>query len=108
MKTKMLLLMLMLGCVAASVQAESFVAAGAKGTLEVEYLYDAAGKTQDQYDTHEWRVKRAVNLTAQLSAQAPAPLPDCISSMPDSRRSLRTSARLPRIPRRRLSRRRRR
>ena len=106
MKTQMMLVILL--CVAAPVHAELFVAAGAKGTLEVEYVYDAAGKTQDQYDTHEWRVKRTVNLTAQLSAQAPAPLPDCISSTRDSRRSLRTSARLPRIPRRRLSRRRRR
>ena len=73
MKTQMMLVVLL--CVAAPVHAELFVAAGAKGTLEVEYVYDAAGKTQDQYDTHEWRVKRAVNLTAQLSAQAPAPLP---------------------------------
>jgi len=73
MKAQSMLVMMV--CVAAPVHAELFVATGVKGTLDVEYTYAAAGKTQDQYDTHEWRVKRTVNLTAQLAAQPPAPLP---------------------------------
>ena len=73
MKTQVMFVLLV--CVAVPAHAELFVAQGAKGILDVEYSYDSTGKTQDKDDSHEWRVKRVVKLTAQLAAQAPAPLP---------------------------------
>lgn len=49
--------------------AEPFAQAGAKGTLTVDYVYEAAGKKQDKYDLREWRIRRSVTLVAELAAQ---------------------------------------
>lgn len=73
MKTQGMLLVML--CVALPAHAEMFAAKGARGSLDVEYSYVAVGKTGDKYDSHEWRVTRTVNLSAQLAAQAPTPLP---------------------------------
>lgn len=55
--------------------ADSFAPAGAKATLSVEYIYESAGKKQDKYDLHEWKVSRAASAVADLVAQAPQPQP---------------------------------
>jgi hypothetical protein len=47
---------------------------GAKATLEVEYLYTAAGTSGRRNDTDtldEWKVRRVVNITAQYVAEEP-------------------------------------
>ncbi len=62
-------------CVAIPARADLLVAPATKGTLNVEYTYEASGRTQDQNDTHEWRVKRVVKMTAQLAAGAASELP---------------------------------
>jgi hypothetical protein len=62
-------------CLAAPVHAETFVAKGTKGTLDVVYFYDAVGKGGTADNNSEWKVSRVVNLNVQLSADAPAPLP---------------------------------
>ena len=55
--------------------ADSFAPIGAKATLSVEYRFEAAGKKQDKYELHEWRVKRGADVVAELVAQKPQPLP---------------------------------
>jgi hypothetical protein len=55
--------------------ADSFAPVGAKATLSVEYMYESAGKKQDKYDLHEWKVSRTASAVAVLVASAPAPLP---------------------------------
>jgi hypothetical protein len=57
----------------AGARADVLAAKGAKGTLEVEYIYESSGKKADQNDSREWRVKRSVKLSADLVAQAPQP-----------------------------------
>lgn len=61
----------------AAYAAEAFAPAGAKATLSVDYLYESAGKKSSpgMYDPHEWRVKRSVNLVADLAAQAATEMP---------------------------------
>jgi hypothetical protein len=54
--------------------AEPFAATGAKATLSVEYLYEAAGRKADKYDSHDWRVRRGAAITAELVAAAPSPV----------------------------------
>lgn len=66
---------LLLWLVAFPASADLFVAPNTKGTLEVEYTYDSSGKTKDQYDVHDWQVKRVMKMTAQLAADAPSPMP---------------------------------
>ncbi|HET9653477.1 MAG TPA: hypothetical protein VFP36_14865 [Usitatibacter sp.] len=57
--------------------AEAFAPAGARAVLTVEYLYASTGRKSSQglYDPYEWRVKRDLSMEAQLTAQAPTPLP---------------------------------
>jgi len=57
------------------VHADLLVAPDMKGTLSVEYVYESAGRTQDQNDLHEWRSNHTVKLAAEMVAQAPQPLP---------------------------------
>lgn len=54
--------------------AADFAAKGAKGVLSVEYVYTANGRKADKYDSHEWRVKRSVSMSAELAAEVPASL----------------------------------
>lgn len=55
--------------------AEPFAPIGAKATLSVEYRFQAQGRRQDKHDLHEWRVRRDVDVVAELEAKKPAPLP---------------------------------
>ncbi len=55
--------------------ADSFAPVGAKATLSVDYIYESAGKKQDKYDLHEWKVSRTASAVSELVAQAPQPLP---------------------------------
>ncbi len=55
--------------------ADGFAPVGAKATLSVDYLFESSGKKQDKYDLLEWKVSRTASAVAELSAQAPAPLP---------------------------------
>ncbi|HEY1127963.1 MAG TPA: hypothetical protein VGF12_01045 [Roseateles sp.] len=55
--------------------ADGFAPPGAKATLDVEYLYESAGRKQDRIDLHEWRVRRVARLTAELLPRPPTPLP---------------------------------
>ena len=61
----------------AAYAADAFAPAGAKATLSVDYVYESAGKTRSEgmYDPYEWRVKRSVNLVAELAAQPVTALP---------------------------------
>jgi hypothetical protein len=52
-----------------------FAEKGARGTLTVDYRYESIGKKQDEYDLHEWRVERSVQISAELAAQPAAPAP---------------------------------
>ena len=54
-------------------RADVLAAKGAKGTLEVEYVFESSGKKADKNDSREWRTKRTLKLTADLAAQAPGP-----------------------------------
>ena len=58
---------------AATAQAQLFVPIGTKGTLKVEYLYTAAGKsgTENDGNIQEWKVRRVINITANYVAEAP-------------------------------------
>jgi hypothetical protein len=62
---------------ATSYAAEPWAPAGAKATLSVDYVYESAGQKRSagQYDPYEWRVKRSVNVVADLAAQAPTAMP---------------------------------
>ncbi len=60
---------------ATALAADSFAPVGAKPTLSVEYIYESAGKKQDKYDLHEWKVSRTASAVSELVAQAPQPLP---------------------------------
>ena len=55
--------------------AADFAAKGARGVLSVEYVYTANGRKADKHDSHEWRIRRSVSMSAQLAAEAPAALP---------------------------------
>lgn len=57
--------------------ADAFAPAGAKATLTVDYVYESAGKKRSEgmYDPYEWRVKRTVNLVADLAAQPATAMP---------------------------------
>lgn len=69
-----LALALVLLTMAAAAQAQLLVPKGSKATLEVQYLYTAEGnsgrgKNVDAID--EWKVRRALNLTARYVAEEP-------------------------------------
>ena len=57
--------------------ADAFAPIGAKATLTVDYVYESTGKKRSEgmYDPYEWRVKRTVNLVADLTAQPVSALP---------------------------------
>jgi hypothetical protein len=57
-------------------QAQLLVPKGATGTLKVEYLYTAAGKTgtENGGNIDEWKVRRQVAITANYVADAPQPV----------------------------------
>ena len=57
--------------------AEPFAPAGAKATLYVDYLYESTGRKSENggYDPYEWKVKRHLNMVAELAAQAPLGMP---------------------------------
>lgn len=61
----------------ATLAADALAPAGAKATLSVDYVYESAGKKRSEgmYDPHEWRVKRSVNLVAELAAQPATAMP---------------------------------
>jgi hypothetical protein len=54
-----------------SAHAELLTNKGAKATLTVEYVYTAIGAKKDKYDPREWKVSRAVSVTAQFVADEP-------------------------------------
>jgi hypothetical protein len=56
-------------------QAADFAPAGARATLSVEYRFEASGKQQDRLELREWRVKRGVEVVAELVAIKPQPMP---------------------------------
>ncbi len=60
--------------VAAPAVAADFAPVGAKATLSVDYLYESSGRKADKYDSHEWKVRRSVGMTADLAAAKPASL----------------------------------
>ena len=62
-----------LTALSASARGDVLAAKGAKGTLEVEYVFESSGKKADQNDSREWRVKRTLKLNADMVAQAPQP-----------------------------------
>jgi hypothetical protein len=53
---------------------DAFAAKGTKATLTVEYVYESTGKKADKNDSHEWRVKRTLQMSADLVAQPPQAL----------------------------------
>ena len=55
--------------------AADFAAKGARGVLSVEYVYTANGRKADKHDSHEWRIRRSVSMSAELAAEAPTALP---------------------------------
>ncbi|MEA3194398.1 MAG: hypothetical protein QOD26_2731 [Betaproteobacteria bacterium] len=57
--------------------ADAFAPIGAKATLTVDYVYESTGKKRSEgmYDPYEWRVRRSVNLVADLAAQPSSALP---------------------------------
>jgi hypothetical protein len=65
------------GVTVAAHAAEPFAAAGAKGTLTVEYIYTSAGRTSENggYDPYEWKVRREQRFVVELAAQAPTAMP---------------------------------
>ena len=72
MRYAFVLLLLSLAVVPA--HAQLLAPRGAKATLEVEYLYAAAGASGRRNDTDtldEWKVRRIVNITAQYVAEEP-------------------------------------
>jgi len=66
---------LTLGAAQVATHAADFAPVGAKARLSVEYRFESAGKKQDKYDLHEWRVRRQADVAAELVASKPAPLP---------------------------------
>lgn len=63
--------------------APDFAAKGSKATLSVEYLYLHAGKTADKYDSKDWKIRRILNLSAEMAAAAPTAL--STQQAPDAR-----------------------
>lgn len=55
--------------------APEFATKGTKATLSVEYVYLFAGKTADKYDSKEWKIRRILNLSAEMAAAGPTALP---------------------------------
>ena len=54
-------------------RADLLAAKGAKGTLEVEFVFESSGKKADRNDSREWKTKRSLKLSADMAAQAPQP-----------------------------------
>lgn len=54
--------------------AADFAPVGARAVLGVDYVYESAGKKSDKYDSHEWKVRRFVSMSADLTAGKPASL----------------------------------
>jgi hypothetical protein len=75
--TQLMLLLGLAGLAPAAQAAEPFVAAGARATLSVDYVYESAGakRSVGMYDPYEWRVKRSASLVAELAAHAATALP---------------------------------
>ena len=67
---------LLLVTFAVSAQAELLAPKGAKGQLKVEYVFvSSGGTTAAAKDViTKWRVRRVINITAQYTADAPAPV----------------------------------
>lgn len=61
----------------AAYAADAFAPAGAKATLSVDYVYESAGQKRREGEgySQEWRVKRSVNLAAELVAQPATAMP---------------------------------
>ncbi len=59
----------------ASGPAAPFAADGSRASLTVEYRFEARGRKQDKYDAYEWTVLRQVEMSAELAARRPQPLP---------------------------------
>jgi hypothetical protein len=55
--------------------AQALAAPGAKGTLTVEYLYEHTGQAIGKERQDRWRIRRSVQLEAQLVAGKPASVP---------------------------------
>lgn len=71
MKRTAVLATALAAALAAPAVADVLAARGTKATLTVEYTYASNGKKQDQNDSHQWNVKRTVQLRADMVAQAP-------------------------------------
>jgi hypothetical protein len=65
------------GAIVAAHAAEPFAAAGARGTLTVDYVYTSAGRTSENggYDPYVWKVRREQSFVVELAAQAPTAMP---------------------------------
>jgi hypothetical protein len=55
--------------------AQSLAPSGAKGTLTVEYVYDHSGQAIGKERQERWRIKRSVQIEAQVVADKPASVP---------------------------------
>lgn len=78
-----------------AVHADDFARIGAKATLTVEYVYESAGKKRSEgmYDPYEWRVRRTVNLVADLAAQPVSALPTLQAADPSQMAALKDRTR---------------
>jgi len=74
------LLLFLLGAVAVGApRAQDFAPVGAKATLSVQYRFESNGKLGPNRDksrvSHEWRTTSSVEITAELAAARPLPMP---------------------------------
>lgn len=79
MKREFMFLVLLTAASVGAPRAQDFAPAGAKATLSVEYRYEskgqAVGSRSAKYELHEWRTLRTVDMTAELAAAKPLPMP---------------------------------
>ena len=75
--SQLLLVLGLAGLAPVAQAAEPFVAAGARATLSVDYVYESAGarRSEGMYDPYEWRVKRSASLVADLASHATTAMP---------------------------------
>jgi hypothetical protein len=75
-------LMIIAAALAASTtaQAQLLVAKGTKATLRVQYEYLTTGGTPDKYESREWQVHRAFDITVQLVADPQQPMSAAVAT----------------------------
>jgi hypothetical protein len=79
MKREFMLLVLLTGAAVGAPRAQEFAPAGARASLIVQYRFESSGKIvgagSSKYEVHEWRTLRTVDMTAELTAAKPLPMP---------------------------------